>query len=177
MKKVLYSDVMIKENEKQEVLAFMRKKMVVAGVCAAALAAVAMGFFLMRGSRQSGGGMRGAGGGPGAMVQEASVTVVKAGVPVRGNLSLSTGLTGTVEAADVVYVYAKTSGDVTAVHVKAGDVVTAGQVLCEIDTEQVDSARNSMEAARVNLNQAQSNLERMQLLYASGDLSEQEYEQ
>ena len=44
MKKVLYSDVMIKENEKQEVLAFMRKKMVVAGVCAAALAAVAMGF-------------------------------------------------------------------------------------------------------------------------------------
>ena len=51
---------------------------------------------------------------------------------------------------------------------KAGDVVTAGQVLCEIDTEQVDSARNSMEAARVNLNQAQSNLERMQLLYASG---------
>lgn len=177
MKKVLYSDVMIKENEKQEVLAFMRKKMVVAGVCAAALAAVAMGFFLMRGSRQSGGGMRGAGGGPGAMVQEASVTVVKAGVPVRGNLSLSTGLTGTVEAADVVYVYAKTSGDVTAVHVKAGDVVTAGQVLCEIDTEQVDSARNSMEAAQVNLNQAQSNLERMQLLYASGDLSEQEYEQ
>ena len=65
----------------------------------------------------------------------------------------------------------------TAVHVKAGDIVTAGQVLCEIDTEQVDSARNSMESARVNLTQAQNNLSRMQVLYQGGDLSEQEYEQ
>lgn len=111
------------------------------------------------------------------MAQEASVTVVKAANPVTGDLSLSTGLTGTVEASDVVYVYAKASGDVTAVHVKAGDMVTAGQVLCEIDTDQVDSARNSLESAQVNLSQAQNNLSRMQLLYQGGDLSEQEYEQ
>lgn len=111
------------------------------------------------------------------MAQEASVTVVKAAEPITGDLSLSTGLTGTVEAADVVYVYARSSGDVTAVHVKAGDVVTAGQILCEIDTEQVDSARNSMESAQVNLAQAQNNLNRMQVLYQGGDLSAQEYEQ
>ena len=115
--------------------------------------------------------------GPGDMAQEASVTVVKAAEPITGDLSLSTGLTGTVEAADVVYVYARSSGDVTAVHVKAGDVVTAGQILCEIDTEQVDSARNSMESAQVNLVQAQNNLNRMQVLYQGGDLSAQEYEQ
>lgn len=161
----------------------MKRKVVVAGVCAAAVAAAAGGYFLWGGNRQAGGsrgGMGGPGGGPGGMggmTQEASVTIVKAAVPTRGDLSLSTGLTGVVEAADVVYVYAKTSGDVTAVHIKAGDTVTAGQVLCEIDTEQVDSARNSMEAAQVNLAQAQSNLERMQLLYNGGDLSEQEYEQ
>lgn len=113
----------------------------------------------------------------GGMAQEASVTVVKAGEPVTGDISLSTGLTGTVEAADVVYVYAKASGDVTAVHVKAGDIVQAGQILCEIDTEQVDSARNSLESARVNLTQAQNNLSRMQVLYQGGDLSDQEYEQ
>ncbi|MCI8660155.1 MAG: efflux RND transporter periplasmic adaptor subunit [Lachnospiraceae bacterium] len=155
----------------------MRKKVIVAGICGAALAAAVGGYFLLEGNRQAKGGMKGAGGAPGGMTQEASVTVVKASVPSKGDLSLSTGLTGTVEAADVVYVYAKTTGDVTAVHVKAGDVVTAGQVLCEIDTEQVDSARNSMEAAQVSLAQAQSNLDRMQLLYSSGDLSEQEYEQ
>lgn len=116
-------------------------------------------------------------GGPGGMAQEASVTVVKAAEPITGDLGLTTGLTGTVEAADVVYVYAKASGDVTAVHVKAGDMVTAGQVLCEIDTDQVDSARNSMQSAQVNLTQAQNNLNRMQVLYQGGDLSDQEYEQ
>ncbi len=155
----------------------MKKKKIAAGVCIAVLAAAAGGYFFMNGKGQGGGGGRGGMGGPGGMAQEASVTVVKAAVPETGNLSLTTGLSGTVEAADVVYVYARSSGDVTAVHVKAGDIVKAGQVLCEIDTEQVDSARNSMESAQVNLTQAQSNLNRMQVLYAGGDLSAQEYEQ
>ena len=155
----------------------MTKKKIIAGVCMVAVVAVAGGYFLLGGKKKDiGSGARGVGG-PGGMAQEASVTVVKAAEPVTGDLSLTTGLTGTVEAADVVYVYAKASGDVTAVHVKAGDIVTAGQVLCEIDTEQVDSARNSMESARVNLTQAQNNLSRMQVLYQGGDLSEQEYEQ
>ena len=162
----------------------MTKKKIVVGVCVLAVAAAAGGALFLSRGRQSGMGgdgrdARGAGGpgGMGGMAQEASVTVVKAANPVRGDLSLSTGLTGTVEAADVVYVYAKASGDVTAVHVKAGDMVAAGQVICEIDTEQVDSARNSLESAQVSLSQAQNNLDRMRLLYQGGDLSEQEYEQ
>ena len=162
----------------------MTKKTVIAAVCAAAVIAAAGGYFLLNGNGNKngtspGGGMAGPGGAksPGGMAQEASVTVVKAASPVTGNISLSTELTGTVEAADVVYVYAKAAGDVTAVHVKAGDIVTPGQVLCEIDTEQVDSARNSMESSQVNLAQAESNLSRMQVLYQGGDLSQQEYEQ
>lgn len=162
----------------------MTKKTVIAAVCAAAVIAAAGGYFLLNGNGNKNGtspgsGMAGPGGakGPGGMAQEASVTVVKAASPVTGNISLSTELTGTVEAADVVYVYAKAAGDVTAVHVKAGDIVTPGQVLCEIDTEQVDSARNSMESSQVNLAQAESNLSRMQVLYQGGDLSQQEYEQ
>lgn len=111
------------------------------------------------------------------MGQEASATVVKAQKPSVGDISLTTGLTGTVEPSDVVYVYAKASGDVTNVLVKAGDMVEQGQVLCEIDTEQVETAQNSMDSASVSLSEAQSNLSRMQILYASGDLSDQEYEQ
>lgn len=107
----------------------------------------------------------------------ANVPVVKAVNPTRGDIRLTSGLTGTVEPADVVYVYAKASGDVTAVMVKAGDTVTAGQVLCEIDTKQVETARNSLDAAEVSLSEARSNLNRMQILYASGDLSAQDYEQ
>lgn len=111
------------------------------------------------------------------MMQESTVTVVNAANPTTGDVSVTSSLTGTVEAADVVYVYAKAGGDVTAVNVKAGDMVSQGQVLMEINTEQVESARNSMDSAQVNLSQAQSNLSRMQILYDSGDLSDQEYEQ
>ena len=109
--------------------------------------------------------------------QEASPTIVKAQNPVKGDIRLTTGLTGTVEPSDFVYVYAKASGDVTSVLVKSGDVVEQGQVLCEIDTEQVETSKNSMDAAFVSLSEAQSNLSRMQILYNSGDLSDQEYEQ
>ncbi len=152
-----------------------RKKKIMAGAAVAVVVAAGAGFMLTRGDGAAGGpkGM----GGPGRMVQQAAVTVVKAENPATGNLELMTSLTGTVEAADVVYVYAKASGDVTAVLVKAGDMVEQGQVLCEIDTDQVETAKNSMETARVKLSEAQSTLNRMQILYAGGDLSDQEYEQ
>ena len=116
-------------------------------------------------------------GSPGGMQQESNVTVVNAANPTTGDVSVTSSLTGTVEAADVVYDYAKAGGDVTAVNVKAGDIVSQGQVLMEINTEQVESAKNNMDSAQVNLSQAQSNLNRMQILYGSGDLSDQEYEQ
>ena len=102
------------------------------------------------------------------------VTVEK---PHMGDVRLTTQLIGTIEPADVVYISPKAGGDTTAVNIKAGDTVTAGQVLCEIDTKQVETARNSLDAAEVSLSEARSDLNRMQILYASGDLSAQDYEQ
>lgn len=158
-----------------------RKKKIIAGAGAVIILAAGAAFFL-GGKNTNAGGMGGPGGVggagvPGGMQQEAASTVVKAANPTVGDLNLSTSLTGTMEAADVVYVYAKASGDVTSVLVKAGDTVEQGDVLVEIDTEQVESAKNAMESASVNLSEARSTLSRMQLLYNSGDLSEQEYEQ
>lgn len=157
-----------------------KKKKIIIGAAVLVLAASAL-IFAKGGGKQAGGmgGPGGMPGGPGGMGQmaQASMTVVRAAEPITGNLSLTTGLTGTVEAADVVYIYAKASGDVTAVYVKAGDMVEQGQVLCEIDTEQVESAKNQMDSAKLKLDEAQSTLSRMQILYAGGDLSEQEYEQ
>lgn len=135
-----------------------------------AAVAVAAVLLVLSGKKKSQQPVMGAG-------MQAAATVVKAQVPAVGDIRLTTGLTGTVEPSDVVYVYAKASGDITNVLVKAGDMVEQGQVLCEIDTEQVESAKNSMDAASVSLAEAQSNLSRMQILYASGDLSDQEYEQ
>lgn len=152
----------------------MNKKKKVAAVAVAVVLIAAGAVTLLRGQ---GGGKGGPGGGPGGMPDNANVTIVKAAEPYTGDIHITTYLTGTVEPSEVVYVYAKAGGDVTAVNVKAGDIVTQGQVLCEINTEQVDSARNAMDSAQVSLNQAQSNLNRMQILYSGGDLSDQEYEQ
>ena len=161
----------------------MKKKNII--LCAAAgvvVVAAAAGVTAMKGS--SGGDKQGMGGGPGGrpggmgeMEQQTQTTVVRAEEPETGNIYLTTELTGTVEPDDVVHVYAKASGDITAVNVKAGDTVTKGQVLFTIDTEQVDTAKNSVDSAAVNLQKAQSDLARMQILYDGGDLSEQEYEQ
>lgn len=148
-----------------------KKKTIIIGAAAALVLIAGAAVLVKGGSKKAGGpdGMR-------AMAQ-AATTVVKAAEPITGDLSLTTGLTGTVEAADVICIYAKASGDVTAVYAKAGDVVTQGQILCEIDTEQVESAKNQMESAKLKLDEAQSTLNRMQILYDGGDLSEQEYEQ
>ena len=139
------------------------------GIAAGIIVILAVAMIMTKGGKKSKGGM--------PVGQEASVTVVRAEQPSSGDIILTTGLTGTVEPSDVVHIYAKAAGDVTAVFVKAGDMVTQGQVLFEIDTEQVETAKNSMDAASVSLSEAQSNLRRMQILYSGGDLSEQEYEQ
>ena len=166
----------------------MKKRNII--LCTAAgvvVAAAAAGVIVMKGNSSGGGmqggaqgGMGGPGGGPGGMggmQQESQSTVVRAEEPETGSIYLTTELTGTVEPDDVVHVYAKASGDITAVNVKAGDTVTKGQVLFTIDTEQVANAKNSVDSAQVNLQKAQSDLARMQILYDGGDLSEQEYEQ
>ncbi len=154
-----------------------KKKKIMAGAGAAVIILAGAAFFL---GGKGGNGKAGGPGGPGGprgMTQESTVTVVNAEHPTTGDISVTSNLTGTIEAADVVYVYAKAGGDVTAVDVKAGDIVSQGQVLMEINTEQVESAKNNMDSAQVNLSQAQSNLSRMEILYSSGDLSDQEYEQ
>lgn len=153
----------------------MKKRNII--LCTAAgvvVVAAAAGVIVMKGNSSGGGmqgGMGGPGGGPGGMggmQQENQSTVVRAEEPGTGSIYLTTELTGTVEPDDVVHVYAKASGDITAVYVKAGDTVTKGQVLFTIDTEQVATAKNSVDSAQVNLQKAQSDLARMQILYDGG---------
>lgn len=97
--------------------------------------------------------------------------------PVNGDIELFRGLIGTVQPSDVVYVIPMAAGEITAVHVSAGDYVEKGQLLCEIDTKQVEAARLQLDSALIQLNDAKTNLERMKVLYASGDISKQAYEQ
>ena len=103
--------------------------------------------------------------------------VVQVTSPERGDIQVSRSLIGSVEPADMVYVIPMAAGEITEVYVNAGDYVTEGQALCKIDTKQVDSARLQLDAAQVQLEDAQANLERMKVLYQTGDISAQNYEQ
>lgn len=103
--------------------------------------------------------------------------IVEIEKPQIGDISLTTSLLGKVEPSDVVYLYPKTSGDVTEVNIKAGDMVNEGDVLCRIDTKQVETAKNNLDAAALRLSQAQMELNRQSALYQSGYISIQAYEQ
>ena len=97
--------------------------------------------------------------------------------PVEATIELKTGLTGTVTAAESVYVIATGSGEVLDVYVKLGDYVEKDQELFKIDNLQLDSAKIQLDAAKIQLQDAQKNLERMKVLYESGDIAAQAYEQ
>lgn len=149
-----------------------KKTAIVVCVLAVVIAAAAVG------KMGKGGGQGGMSQGMGmGMQKENNMSSVRAVKPDQGSIIITTGLTGTVEPSDVVHIYAKAGGDVTSVEVKAGDTVQAGQLICTIDTDQVDTAKNSMDSAAVALSEAQSNLSRMQILYSGGDISDQEWEQ
>ena len=106
-----------------------------------------------------------------------SLPVVDIATPSTADIRLTTSVIGKVEPSDVVYIYPKASGDITAVNIKAGDVVTEGDVICTIDTRQVESAKNSLDSARMNLNHAREELGRQQIVYNGGGLSEQAFAQ
>ena len=118
-----------------------KKKKIMAGAGAAVIILAGAAFFPYREGRKGGQGSPGGMGGPDGMMQESTGNGGECGKSDYGRCFRNLHLTGTVEAADVVYVYAKAGGDVTAVNVKAGDMVSQGQVLMEINTEQVESAK------------------------------------
>lgn len=102
-----------------------------------------------------------------------AVTVVK---PENRTIELSSELIGTIEPDSIVYVTPLGSGEITSVGVQTGDMVTAGQLLCVIDTKQVESSRIAAETARISYEDAKKNLDRYTVLYQAGDVAEADYQ-
>lgn len=97
--------------------------------------------------------------------------------PVEGTIELKTGLTGMISAAESVYVIATGSGEVLEVYAKLGDMVEKDQPLFKIDNKQFEAAKITLDTINLNLKDAETNLARMKVLYESGDISSQAYEQ
>lgn len=79
-------------------------------------------------------------------------------------------VSGVVKPARRAVVSTRTSGEVTAVSVEAGDAVEAGQALLAIDPRELESAlaaaREGVDAAEAALAKAQKDAERMSRLHA-----------
>lgn len=103
--------------------------------------------------------------------------VVETSVPETASIRLTAGLVGSVEPEDVVYIYPKAGGDVTEVKVKAGEMVEAGQLLCVVDTKQIENAKSTLDSAELALRQAKEELSRQSILYSGGGISQQAYRQ
>jgi len=97
--------------------------------------------------------------------------------PVKDTIELRTGLTGTVSAAESVYVIAMGSGEVLEVYAELGQMVEKDQPLFRIDNKQLEVAQIQLDTLDLQLKDAQTNLNRMKVLYESGDIAAQAYEQ
>lgn len=102
-----------------------------------------------------------------------AVTVEK---PQIRSIELDNELIGTIEPDSIVYVTPLGSGEVTEIHAQTGDVVSAGQLLCVIDTKQVETSRIAMESSRISYEDSKKNLDRSTVLHAAGDIADADYQ-
>ncbi len=77
---------------------------------------------------------------------------------------------GRIEEASSVPLSVQTAGQVTAVYVKKGDHVKAGQELLRLDDTQ---AKNALQVANATLKQAQDGYQRAKQVYQEGGVTEQ----
>ncbi len=98
----------------------------------------------------------------------------------RGRIERIVVATGTVEPEREVEVRPRIPGIVEAIHVKAGDMVAAGQPLVEIERKllasRVKEAQAGLRAARVEERYARIDLERIRELRRGGASSEQAHD-
>ncbi len=103
----------------------------------------------------------------------------------RGNLSATVSATGTLSGMDMVEVGAEISGTIRKIHFDFNDKVKQGDLLCEIDPEQLSASRNQavakLSAARASSASAEATAketaleaERAQNMARAGLISDQQ---
>jgi HlyD family secretion protein len=155
-----------------------RKYLIVSVLVLAVVAAIVYGYSAMSGTR--------------AEIDPSRLATVE-----RGDLARSVVATGRVEPISKVEIKSKANGIIKELHVKAGDMVTEGQVLAELDKEnlaarlrearaallgaqsnhraaQAEYEKNKVETESPDVNFANRNVERVDKLFKNGLISHQE---
>ena len=98
-----------------------------------------------------------------------------------GQIVNSTVVRGNVEATDDVYVAPKAHGVVRSVNVSVGDYISNGQVICQLDTVDLQTAlalaKSQYDTLNTSYQEAVKNRDRYAALYAEGAVSLAQYEQ
>ena len=97
--------------------------------------------------------------------------------PEAGTLTLKNEFVGTVTPEESVYVISMVSAEVLSTNVSVGDIVNAGDVLCQLDSEaaelQLASAQAQYNSAAAGVNAAQIGYEMAQSQY---EMAQSQYE-
>ena len=97
------------------------------------------------------------------------VIPVQVQLPEAGALTLKNEFVGTITPEESVYVISMVSAEVLSTNVSVGDVVTAGDILCKLDSEaaelQLASAQAQYNSAAAGANSAQLGYEIAQAQY------------
>ena len=97
--------------------------------------------------------------------------------PEAGSLTIKNEFVGTISPEESVYVIPMVSAEVLSANVSVGDVVSAGDILCELDSEaaelQLASAQVQYESAAAGVNAAQVGYEMAQSQY---EIAQSQYE-
>ena len=98
-----------------------------------------------------------------------------------GQIVNSTVVRGNVEATDDVYVAPKAQGVVRSVNVSVGDYISNGQVICQLDTVDLQTAlalaKSQYDTLNTSYQESVKNRDRYAALYAEGAVSLAQYEQ
>ena len=107
------------------------------------------------------------------VVFEPVIRPVRTMVPSTMQGELERTFRGAVQASDEAALSFKVGGQVMALNVKVGDVVTADQLLAEIDATELQlklsQANASLAQARASATVAQTNRDRIQALYVNNN--------
>ena len=111
---------------------------------------------------------------------EATAIAIPTALVERRDIVSNAEATGTVEPVNIVEVKSKASGQITAMPVDIGTVVSAGQLLVQIDTRDVrnqyDQTVAAQQAAQASLNVSLAQKKRSDELFAQEVITPQEHE-
>lgn len=107
-------------------------------------------------------------------VFENPLSPVKVEKPYRATVEESLELSGYIEAQAMIPVVPFVQGTITGYYVKAGDYVTEGQVLAQIDSEPYELQVKQAEAVYLA---AEATFTRVSNLYESGAATRQNYDE